>query len=538
MSRRAIAAASLGVLLCGCGLAVPEGASTSTTAAPSGLLIVTAGGTALSDGAGEVPATLDLRVATDSLLAPAAVAASLDGHRLEMRPAGRGVSAGVSAMTLGSAHTLDLGVAGRDPQRYRFHVVPATGVYAALHGDPAAGTVLDLAFAAPPDRAAVERAVPGGDRRWVDDRHLRVAWSQPLRGALELSPSIGTARGSHLAGALHLGLGAIEPGAVRTAAAPTPSPGPECLTVVGFSVGTAASRAALAAHADQLSAVSPTGLSADGDGGLVGGPDAETVAIAREHSVPVWPLLQNRDFDTDTLHRLLGSSESTRRLVDAVRARAAAEGWKGIHLDVEEAAPDDRDALSGLVRDLATALHADHRRLAVAIVPHKPGRINSHSAAYDLGAITRAADLVTVMAYPERTATDSPGPVAGGDWVGQELDGTLPALGGAGHALLGAPVYDLSWAGAGGRATADGYAASLGAALAAPGARIDYDFSATVPFVRTADGSLTYLEDARSLATTLAILGRRGMAGVALWRLGFEDPEIWSRLPATAPRPG
>ena len=62
-----------------------------------------------------------------------------------------------------------------------------------------------------------------------------------------------------------------------------------------------------------------------------------------------------------------------------------------------------------------------------------------------------------------------------------------------------------------------------------PGARVDYDFSAQTPFIVQPNGSLTsYFDDADSLARKVALVHTYGLAGIAAWRLGFEDPGFWS----------
>jgi spore germination protein len=38
---------------------------------------------------------------------------------------------------------------------------------------------------------------------------------------------------------------------------------------------------------------------------------------------------------------------------------------------------------------------------------------------------------------------------------------------------------------------------------------------------------VVWLEDARSVAARLAIVGKYGAAGIGTWRLGQEDPATW-----------
>lgn len=511
------------------------GAPAATPPPPTGAVVVTAGGLSLGDGSTEVPPTLDLRVSAARPLGADEGTASLDDRPLHLRDQAGALLASVARMPLSSPHHLDLDVVGRGRHRIGFHVVSPAGAMAALHLDPRDGTVLDVALElAPANPATVEAAVPAGIHTWVDDHHLRAFWRTPPGGDLHL-PVIPTVLGSHTAATLDLDLGAVAPGTVRMRVAPAAPPPPPRRLLLAFSVSTAASRASVAAHLDQISVLSPTGLVAHHDGTLTGVPDPPGTAAAVAGGVPVWPLVQNAEFDSAAVSALLEDENATGQLVGALRAAASEANYPGLDLDFESVPPTDRDHLSAFIARLADGLHSDGRKLAVAVVPHKPNHLNFYSGAYDLSSIAGHADLLTLMAYEEHGPSTVPGPVAGLDWDEQLLAGTLSGLR-KGHTLLGVPLYARSWTLTG--APADGYAPALAAALAGAGGRVDYDFSGFTPLVRGGDGqSVTYFDDADSLTRKLALEGRSGLGGTAVWRLGFEDPAIWSVLPANPARP-
>lgn len=526
------------VLVAACGSAVPD-ASSQPNGGPPGIIVVTSGGTALQDGATDVPPTLDLRVVTSSPPSSADVTAALDGAPLTLHPEGDGLVATTPPMPLGSDHHLDIDIIGRARQSIGFHVVEPAAAAAALHTDPAGAAVLDIAFALAPDQAAVAAALaPGGHPTWPDPEHLRATFAQAPGGRLTLPDTIGAARGSHLAGGLSLDLRPVPRGSLRRALTSPPPPAAAAGAspfVIAFSVDTTQSRQSAAAHAGQISVISPTGVVAGPDGSISGVPDAATVTTAVARGLPVWPLVQNRSFDTAAAAQLLHDSAAVERLVAALRSVAAGPGMGGIDLDFENVDPADKDVLTGLVRQLASGLHADGHRLAVAVIPHKPGHLNAYSAADDLRGLAAAADVVTVMAYEEHGDGTGPGAVDSLPWVQQVLAGTLSDLDPA-HTLLGLSAYARRWS-----ATdryADSYASAVATALTDPDARVDEDFDAQAPFVKGGDGSLTYFDDALSMAPKLALVGPLHLEGLAVWRLGFEDPAVWSLLPATAPRPG
>ena len=130
------------------------------------------------------------------------------------------------------------------------------------------------------------------------------------------------------------------------------------------------------------------------------------------------------------------------------------------------------------------------------------------------------------MAYDEHADATVPGPVAGLDWDMAQLAATLPELDPA-HVLLGIPLYARVWSN--GSGSARGYGEAVTGALADPSARVDYDFSAQTPFIVSGGGAtLSYFDDADSLARKIALAHQGHLAGIAAWRLGFEDPAFWS----------
>lgn len=122
--------ACLGLLLltlAGCGSPAAGG---SSAVSPQGLVVVTAGGTALDDGTADVPPTLELGL-EGAGLTPSMVSATLDGHPITLTRSSQGVTASVAPMAYASEHQLVIDVAGRPQQVIGFQVVDRTGMSAA-----------------------------------------------------------------------------------------------------------------------------------------------------------------------------------------------------------------------------------------------------------------------------------------------------------------------------------------------------------------------------------------------------------------------
>lgn len=490
-----------------------------------GFISVSDGGVLLTPGSNQVPPTLDLRLHAQKSLRLQDVTGQVDTRPLTFIASGADLVASTTPLPLGSNHHLNVDVAGRAQGiSVDFSIIPATSAMFAAHVDSSAGTVVDAIFNDAPTQSAVASALQGASLSWRDATHLRISWSGPAPPAVDLPAGLPTARGSHLAAAVHLALSGLQVGELARVASPAPAP-VAGTNLVAFVTNTAAGNSSLAHHQSVLSWVSATGWQAQSDGTIQGSADPVAVARAKSVRLPVWPDLENDFSDQAGTDSLLKSQQAVGTLVATTVQNVVNGGYPGVNLDFEAMSPSDKDAFTAFVKSLATALHAHGAQLTVDVVPHTPGGVNRYSAAYDVAALGSAADYIDIMCYDEHGEGGNPGPVAGLDWVRAELAGTLPGLAPS-HTLLGIPLYGRNWTNGGGSSTS--YPEAL-AELASPGARVDYDFSAQTPFIESSDGSsVTYFDDAASLSLKLALAHQDGLAGVAAWRLGFEDPNFWS----------
>lgn len=508
-------------------------ASMPTASTSPGLVIVTVGGVALDTTTQTVPSTLDLGVVAARSLPPSQVSITLDGRAVAANAAPAGaVTASVSALVLSSRHLLVVRVDGETAFSGAITVISTTAAMAAVHRDGNGSSLdADIDFSNPPSQSAVAAVLPGATLTWSDQDAVHAVW--PLLSAptsLELPESLAMQWGSRLAAPLSLDLSAPAAGQLRRVTEPS-APTPVVSTLVGFAVSTAASHASVASHVSQLTVLSPTGWEVLGSGSLSGVPDSVDVAAAQAAGDSLMPVVANDDDSAAETHTLVTSSASQTALAAALVAGCEAQDFAGINLDIESIDPGDRDGFTTTVQVLASALHSHHLRLTVDVVPAKPNDLNFYSAAYNVPAIAAVADSVVLMAYDEHDANTGAGPEAGLDWDTELLAGSGSGVPPA-KLVLGMPLYAGCWDGM--AATTGGYAPSLAVALAAPGASVGYDFAAQTPYISYvgSDGndSICYFDDSQSLACKMALAHTAGLGGVAVWRLGFEDPAFWSLI--------
>ncbi len=206
------------------------------------------------------------------------------------------------------------------------------------------------------------------------------------------------------------------------------------------------------------------------------------------------------------------------------------------------------------VRELAVALDADDRTLAITIPPVYDASVTGDRGywVYDHGAIAEYADTIRIMAYD--FSTSSPGPIAPLAWVRQVVDGVTLAVPEEHHhkLVLGVPAYGSNWVAATSGtcpASAEGRTNVTTRSVLELAARRngvpEYDpvtgeWAFSYPLT-VDDGTTACVQtrevhwvDAEGIAERVAIARRAGWGGVSLWALGYDDDEAWTSLVAAA----
>ena len=311
--------------------------------------------------------------------------------------------------------------------------------------------------------------------------------------------------------------------------------------------------ASLRAHIDQIDVVAPGAYSVDADGFVWGQLDPRVLQLAREHHVRVMPLIVNPGFDQEMLHRLLASDGARARAIATLADECRRNGYWGIQFDFENLGFADRDAFSRFFRESADALHRAGCKLSVAVVhrtSQEPGPTAYHKwlfknwrAGYDLAALARDGDFISVMTYSQHTRRTPPGPQAGIPWVEDVVSYFLRFVPPE-KLSLGIPTGSQHWYTSQEERIVPELARSYSEQLSYAAARdllsrfdapILWDEQAAVPyahFSRAGTWEWVFLEDARSFRAKLDLMERHHLRGFSTWVLGPEDPAIWEALPA------
>ena len=150
-------------------------------------------------------------------------------------------------------------------------------------------------------------------------------------------------------------------------------------------------------------------------GVLSGGPSVPVVALTRAVGAQLWPVVNARPGPGARI----SDSRTRSRIAAVIAAEAAARGYHGITLDIEQLPADDIAAYTALVALVARRLHAQHEHLAV-YVPRRTLRGGDRD--YDWPALDRYADLLIASGYDEHAASGPPGPVMSPTGFAQMLE--------------------------------------------------------------------------------------------------------------------
>lgn len=290
----------------------------------------------------------------------------------------------------------------------------------------------------------------------------------------------------------------------------------------------------LQAYGDRIDAAVFFGLFLDRHGNLTnpGGDSGDLMDAARRGGQKVLLAVHNMDagsFDRAGAHALLNDAGARARAVENIYRAARDGGFAGVNLDLEGIDPADRSEYTSLVRALADRLRPAGLAVTLA-VPAKTSddRWNSWNSAFDYVALGKLADALVIMAYDEHWPGGAPGPVASLGWaeqVARYVAETIPRE----KVLFGIAAYGYDWVSGG--ETIGLSAPSAVNKAARLGIAVRWDDEAQVPYYKYSDGRgrehTVYYENASSMAAKIAMAARHGFAGVALWRLGLEDPAAW-----------
>ncbi|HKJ34570.1 MAG TPA: glycosyl hydrolase family 18 protein, partial [Balneolales bacterium] len=172
-------------------------------------------------------------------------------------------------------------------------------------------------------------------------------------------------------------------------------------------------------HASEISIVVPAVYNVDGYGVIAGSLDHRIMDIAKKNGVKVMPLIGT--MNQKNIHNLLSDSASRARMINMMLYLAKENNYYGWQLDLENIHLTDRDNYTSFFKQAADSLHKYGFKISMAVVKFdrptpEPGHSVSYTryvyenwrGAFDIKALAKASDFLSLMTYDENTAQTPP----------------------------------------------------------------------------------------------------------------------------------
>lgn len=272
------------------------------------------------------------------------------------------------------------------------------------------------------------------------------------------------------------------------------------------------------------------------------GPDFKVLEVVQQQPPKerprVFAMLSNFDsrtgkFDSILLRRLLATAAS--RQAAAVELVQAAQRWgfAGITVDFEEVPTDLFDEMFDFMRILRAGLTPGGRLLTSAV-----GVGTDEALARRYAAVN---DYVFLMLYDEHYGPGDPGPVASQSWYeakARQLASWITPS----KSILALGTYGYHWDDADGKLTGRQLTFQDAMFLAREQrAMVRFDSTSRNPYLLWSDPDSTdhvvWFLDGVTAWNQSRAAAQLGAAGVAMWRLGSEDPSLWSVISNDVTKP-
>lgn len=263
----------------------------------------------------------------------------------------------------------------------------------------------------------------------------------------------------------------------------------------------------------------------DNSGNMNNIASADYVAQAHEKGLKVWGLIDNFTEEISTTE-VLSRTSSRQNLISQLMEAALNVGLDGINVDFESLSEDVGIHFLQFLRELSIEAHKNN--LVVSVDNPVPEDFTSH---YDRAEQGRVVDYVIIMGYDEHyVGSAEAGSVASLPWVEKGIQDTLAEVP-AQRVINAVPFYTRLWEVKGGALTSQAIGMDQAQeVITTYNVETYWDKKTGQNYGAYENEGASYqiwLEDAQSIAAKVKLVPKYELAGVAAWKLGFENSGIW-----------
>jgi len=273
---------------------------------------------------------------------------------------------------------------------------------------------------------------------------------------------------------------------------------------------------------------------ADSEGNLKDSSNPDTVIWLQKQGYTVYPLVSNQ-FDAGLTTKFLANGAAQDTVIQKLVSRAVELGVPGLNIDFESLAGSDRNAFTAFISKLTTAAHNNNLKISIDL-PRGSVKWN-HLSAFDHEKLGGLVDYICIMAYDQYyKGSTSPGSVSGLSWTDGGVQEFLSYGIPRDKIILGIPYYVREW-----KLDASGalqgnrtvLLKDIPALIASKKTTQTWDATFGQYRVEYQENGFTYvfwLENEATVKARMDIAKKYDLAGVAAWRLGYDQPDLWKMI--------
>lgn len=287
----------------------------------------------------------------------------------------------------------------------------------------------------------------------------------------------------------------------------------------------------LVTPAKGLNVIAPTWFRlSDNEGNMTSLADANYVTRAHMVGLEVWAVVDDQSADSDN-KQIFNYTSKREKIINQLIASAIEYGIDGINVDFEYIAKENADDYIQFLRELSVKCRING--IVLSVDDKVPEASNSY---YNIEEQGKTVDYVVMMGYDEHWGADSgAGSVASLPWVTKGIENMVSKVSST-KVVLAVPFYTRIW-----EEDASGNVVSCASADMTTAMTTLTNNGITPVWVDnvgqyygeypSGDNTVRiWLEDAKSIEEKLKLIGTYELAGVAEWRIGLENNELWNTI--------
>ena len=278
-----------------------------------------------------------------------------------------------------------------------------------------------------------------------------------------------------------------------------------------------------------INVISPTWFALnDNVGNFTNIASSTYVKTAHDKGIQVWALVEDITYDVDT-YEILANSDNRTHLIEGLISAAVDYDLDGLNIDLEGIRQSDGAHFVQFLRELSIRCREEGIILSVDNYP--PNQGNKY---YDYKEQGIVADYVVLMNYDEHWGgSGEPGSTSSQPFVEESIESILKYVD-ASKVINALPFYTRLWKTSDGKVTDNAIIMkAIDANVSQLGMIIDADEVTGQKYAKADIKGVIYemwIEDYASIENKLKTVSEKDLAGIAAWRLGYENQEIWELI--------